>query len=133
MKMKQRRRKWIGKWLVMTVIILASVTGAYLIVYANSPKGCHDYTIQKEQYYVEYSDQYDYWDVITVEYPVLSGVQGEQAEGINRLLYDTAMEQVDYWHLSPNEEVKELQEKYSIYSSDVRCEVPYHSQYLMSD
>ena len=95
-------------------------------------KGYQDYIAQKEQYYVEYSDQYDYWDVITVEYPVLSGIGEEQTDAVNKLLYDTAMEKVNFWHLFPNEEVKELQKKYKIYSSDVRCEVPFHSQYLMS-
>lgn len=33
---------------------------------------------QKNQYFVEYSEQYGYWDVLTVEYPVLSGVEDGQ-------------------------------------------------------
>ena len=51
---------------------------------------------------MEYSDAYDYWDVVTVEYPVLYDIEGDQTEGINELLYDTAMQKVNYWHLTPN-------------------------------
>lgn len=119
------------------VIIVAVVTGtaaAYLVSSA-APKGYHDYTVQKEQYYVEYSDQYPYWDVLTVEYPILENApeeEIEQLEQINAQLYDAAMDRVNYWHLTPNDEVKKLQEEYSIFSSDVECDVTYHSQYLMS-
>lgn len=132
-KNKQTRIK-IG---VAVVVAVALVLAGYLTVRGNTPKGYQDYTLQKEQYYVEYSDAYDYWDVITVEYPVLSGIDGgktaaDQMGAINDLLYDTAMEKVNYWHLRPNDEVKKLQERYQIYSSDVRCEIPYHSQYLLS-
>lgn len=100
---------------------------------ACAPKECRDYTIQMEQYFVEYSDQYDYWDVLTVEYPKLSGIEEPLAGQIDRLLYDMAMEQIDYWHLYPDEDVRALQEEhYQIFCSDVHCEVPFHSQYLMS-
>lgn len=135
---KQKRKKQAGiKTGVATVLVAVLAVGGYLTVRGSTPKGYQDYTVQKEQYYVEYSDLYDYWDVITVEYPVLSDMKGDQAtaarmETINKLMYDMAMEKVNYWHLSPNEDVKKLQEKYKIYSSDVRCEVPFHSQYLMS-
>lgn len=134
MRAKQKKNKRAGIKIGMTAALaVVLVTGGYLTVRgSNTPKGYQDYTIQKEQYYVEYSDAYDYWDVITVEYPVLYDMEGNQTETANKLLYDTAMEMVNYWHLTPNEDVKKLQERYQIYSSDVRCEVPYHSQYLMS-
>lgn len=97
-----------------------------------TPHGYKDYTVKKQQYVAEYTEQYDYWDVVTVEYPTLSGIDGEQLEAINKTLYDMAMEKVNYWHLTPNEEVKALQEEYSIYSSDVHCNIDFHSQCLLS-
>lgn len=96
------------------------------------PSGYQDYKIQKEQYFVEYSEKYDYWDVLTIEYPVLQDIETEQVAAINDILYKMAMEKVNYWHLEPDSEVKELQKEYSIFSSDVHCEVPYHSQHLVS-
>lgn len=99
------------------------------------PKGCYDYTVQKQQHYVEYSDEYPYWDVLTVEYPTLaaaSETEIEQLEQINKAFYDAAMDRVNYWHLQPNDEVKRLQEAYHLFTSDVQCSVPYHSQYLVS-
>lgn len=127
------------QWLLIfaVVVILAVAAGAaaaYLVSHAGH-RGYHDYTVQKQQYYVEYSDEYPYWDVLTVEYPVLEGTDEEpieQLEQINAQLYDVAMDRVNYWHLNPNAEVKQLQEEYSIFSSDVECNVTYHSQYLMS-
>lgn len=127
-------RKWL--FVLAAVIVLAVITGgvaAYLV--SAGSKGYHDYTVQKQQYYVEYSDEYPYWDVLTVEYPILTETREEpieQLEQINAGLYDTAMDRVNYWHLKPDEEVKKLQEEYSIFSSDVQCNVTYHSQYLMS-
>lgn len=132
METKQKKKIRIVIWTGLAVVISGLVSGGYFLFHGRIPKGYWDYTVQKEQYDVEYSDQYDYGDVITVEYPVLSGIEGEQTEAVNRLLYDTAMEKVNFWHLDPDEEVKELQKIYEIYSSDVRCEVPFHSQYLMS-
>ncbi|MDE7415171.1 MAG: hypothetical protein K2N44_02475 [Lachnospiraceae bacterium] len=132
MKTGQKKNTRIGISIGAAVGILALAAGGYFVCQGRTPKGYQDYIVQKEQYYVEYSDQYDYWDVITVEYPVLSGIGEEQTEAVNKLLYDTAMEKVNFWHLFPDAEVKELQKKYKIYSSDVRCEVPFHSQYLMS-
>ena len=99
---------------------------------AGTSKSYEDYTIKKEQYAAEYTEQFNYWDVVTVEYPILSGMNEELAETINKTLYDMAMEKVNYWHLMPNEEVKALQEEYSIYSSDVHCDIDFHSQYLLS-
>lgn len=97
------------------------------------PKGYEDYTVQKEQYYVEYSEKYDYWDVLTVEYPRLKGLDEEIQEQINQLLYDTAMDRVIYWHLRPSREVKAFQKEFfSIFASDVNCDITYHSQYLLS-
>lgn len=118
--------------IIFVCIALAVGIEAYMILAMRPSKGYEDYTVQKEQYYVEYSEQYDYWDVLTVEYPRLEGIGGEQTELINRQMYDTAMDRVDYWHLKPDEEVRKLQEEYSIFSSDVRCDVTYHSQYLLS-
>lgn len=91
------------------------------------PSGYQDYKIQKGQYFVEYSEKYDYWDVLTIEYPVLQDIETEQVAAINDIFYKMAMEKVNYWHLEPDTEVKELQKEYSIFSSDVHCEVPYHS------
>lgn len=116
----------------ITVIALAALLGLSGCGDLGAPKGYKDYTVKKEQYVAEYTEQYDYWDVVTVEYPILSGIDGEQTEVINKTLYDMAMEKVNYWHLNPNEEVKALQEEYSIYSSDVHCNIDFHSQYLLS-
>ena len=96
------------------------------------PSGYQDYKIQKEQYFVEYSEKYDYWDVLTIEYPILQDIETQQLDAINHLLYNLAMEKVNYWHLTPDDEVRALQKEYSIFSSDVHCEVPYHSQHLVS-
>jgi len=116
----------------ISVIALAVLLGLGGCGSVGAPKGCGDYIIKKEQYVVEYTEQFDYWDVVTVEYPVLSGIDEEQAKAINKMLYDMAMEKVNYWHLTPNEEVKTLQEEYSVYSSDVHCDADFHSQYLLS-
>ncbi len=127
---KKRRRMF-----ALAAGALAAGCAAIYLISCAGPKGYHDYTVQKQQYYVEYSDEYPYWDVLTVEYPVLTGTEEEpieQIEQINAQLYDTAMDRVNYWHLQPNDEVKQLQEEYSIFSSDVDCNVTYHSQYLLS-
>ncbi len=122
------------------VILLATVLIAAVTVYRiinTAPEGCFDYTIQKQQYYVEYSEQYDYLDVLTIEYPVLE--ESEETQGqlehlqqINDAFYETAMERVNYWHLQPDDEVKRAQEAYHMFTADVQCDVPYHSQYLVS-
>lgn len=132
MQEEQKKNKKVIIGVSVAVLVLLLGAGAYMLFGSAAPKGCRDYIIQKEQYFVEYSDQYDYWDVITVEYPVLSGIGEEQADALNQIFYDTAMDKVNYWHLFPDDEVKELQEEYSIYSSDVRCDVTFHSQYLVS-
>ena len=124
--MMQKKQKRIG---AIALAVLLGLSGCARI---GASKGCEDYTVTKEQYVDEYTEQYDYWDVVTVEYPVLSGIDEEQAEAVNKMLYDMAMEKVNYWHLAPNEEVKALQEEYSVYSSDVHCDVDFHSQYLLS-
>lgn len=112
--------------------VLALIIGVYVVLTRSSSRGYEDYTVQKEQYYVEYSDEYDYWDVLTVEYPILSGIDEEQMELLNKRMYDTAMDRVNYWHLEPDEEMRQFQEEYTIFSSDVKCDVTYHSQYLLS-
>ena len=97
-----------------------------------SARGCQDYAVQMEQYYVEYSDEYDYWDVLTVEYPQIRDANPKLQDKINEALYDTAMDRVNYWHLSPDDEVKDFQQNFSIFCSDVKVGVPFHSQYLLS-
>lgn len=124
--MTKKKQKRIA---LITLAVLFGFSGCGNI---GAPKGYEDYTIKKEQYVDEYTERYDYWDVVTVEYPVLSGMDEEQAETVNKTLYDIAMEKVNYWHLTPNEEVKALQEEYSSYSSDVHCDINFHSQYLLS-
>jgi len=124
------------KWLFLTVLLLI-LAGigilAGIVLYSSFPKGYEEYTVQKEQYYVEYSEEYDYWDVLTVEYPRLEGIDDTVSEQLNQLLYDTAMDRVIYWHFRPSEEVKAFQDEYfSIFASDVSCDVTYHSQYLLS-
>ena len=86
----------------ITVIALSVLLGLSGCGSLGASKGYKDYTVKKEQYVAEYTEQYDYWDVVTVEYPILSGIDGEQTEAINKTLYDIAMEKVNYWHLTPN-------------------------------
>lgn len=123
---------------VLGVLVRIATVGGLLIIGGCTssketlPSGYQDYKIQKEQYFVEYSEKYDYWDVLTIEYPVLQDIETEQVAAINDIFYKMAMEKVNYWHLEPDTEVKELQKEYSIFSSDVHCEVPYHSQHLVS-
>ena len=76
---KKKSKNIIIRAAAAVVLILLLGAGAYMIHGRLAPRGCRDYSIRKEQYFVEYSEQYDYWDVITVEYPVLSGVPEEQA------------------------------------------------------
>lgn len=121
--------------ILLAAVLIAAVT-AYRIKHA-APEGCYDYTVQKQQYYVEYSEQYEYLDVLTIEYPVLE--EAEEAQGqlehlqqMNDAFYDTAMDRVNYWHLQPDDEVKRVQEAYHMFTADVQCDVPYHSQYLVS-
>lgn len=116
-------------------IIGAAVLVAVLccVLFWDREKGYEDYTVQMKQHFVEYSDQYDYWDVLTVEYPQIEGIDEEIQEQLNTLMYDTAMDRVNYWHLNPSEDVKAFQEEvFSIFCSDVNCEAAYHSQYLLS-
>lgn len=130
--MRKNQKKSKTSIICVSIAVLAACLGLGGCGSIGAPKGYEGYTVGKEQYVAEYTEQFDYWDVVTVEYPVLSGIDGEQSEAINKLLYDMAMEKVNYWHLTPNDEVKELQEEYSVYSSDVRCSVDFHSQYLLS-
>lgn len=104
-----------------------------LCICSCAPKGCADYTVQMKQYFVEYSDEYDYWDVLTVEYPQLADTEAEYEAHANELLRGAAMDRVNYWHLSPDEDVQAFQrEHFSIFCSDVACSIPFHSQYLLS-
>lgn len=137
---KKRKRK---NRQTVFLCLAAVVTAAVLIVAAgkrmkdSAPNGCYDYKVQKRQYYVEYSEQYDYMDVLTIEYPVLEEAEETQGqleyrEAINTAFYDAAMERVNYWHLQPDDEVKRAQAAYHMFTADVQCDVPYHSQYLVS-
>ncbi len=127
------KKQWKLIILLCLLIVLVIVITAIGIAHLSAPKGYTDYTVQKTQYYVEYSEKYDYWDVLTVEYPRLEGISEERESQINQLMYDAAMDRVNYWHLTPSEEVKEFQKEYfSIFASDVNCDVAYHSQYLLS-
>lgn len=119
--------------IIFVLILVGAVIVSVGIFYNSSAKGYKDYTVQMEQYYVEYSEEYDYGEVITVEYPRLEGIDDEVQSQINQLIYDTAMDRVNYWHLEPSDDVKAFQEEYfSIFASDVNCDVTYHSQYLIS-
>lgn len=130
---QKKKNKRIIIWAAAAaVFILPLAAKANMLPDSAEPHGYLDYIIQKEQYFVEYSEQYDYRDVVTVEYPVLSGISGEQADAVNQIFYDTAMDKVNYWHLFPDDEVKVLQEEYYLYCSDVRCSISFHSQYLVS-
>ncbi len=141
MEEKPKRNKRVTVVVSLTAgILLAAILIAIVMAYRIQnavPEGCFDYTIQKQQYYVEYSEQYDYLDVLTIEYPVLE--ESEETQGqlehlqqINDAFYETAMERVNYWHLQPDDEVKRAQEAYHMFTADVQCDVPYHSQYLVS-
>lgn len=127
-----RKRKGLAAGLAV-FMVAAAVCAGWTLFRKLTPKGYEDYTVQKEQHYIEYSDEYDYGEVLTVEYPVLDGIEETVQEEINRQLYETAMDRVNYWHLYPNEDVKEFQEEhFSIFCSDVTADVTYHSQYLVS-
>lgn len=133
MQEEQKKNRKAVIWVMAAVMVLLLGAGISVLFGQSGSRGIQDYTIQKVQYVVEYSEKYDYWDVITVEYPVLSGTDGEQEVAINQIFYDTAMDKVNYWHLFPNGAVKRLQkEEYQVYCSDVRCDVTFHSQYLIS-
>lgn len=132
---RQEVEKGKKKLILIVVLLFGAIAlgiGAYKILAGSTSRGYEDYTVQKEQYYVEYSEQYDYWDVLTIEYPVLEGIDEERKDLLNQLMYDTAMDRTDYWHWKPDEEVREFQKEYTLFCSDVRCDVSYHSQYLLS-
>lgn len=121
-------------FIVLAILALGII--GFIIYIAFKPEqvqGYQDYTIQKDQYFMEYSEHFDYWDVVTVEYPEIEGIDEELQEQINTAMYDMAMDRTRYWHLRPNKEVAAYQkEKYSLFCSDVNCDVNYHSQYLVS-
>ena len=114
---------------ILVLLAAGAASAAYVM---RPPKGYEDYTVQMQQYYVEYSDEYDYWDVLTIEYPEIEGIDEEQQDVINEMMYDVAMDRTNYWHFEPDDYVKELQNEYSLFCSDVECMVKYHSQYLLS-
>ena len=127
----KRIRKVLAALGVLCVCALLGI-GAVIVIRSLPPEGCPDYTVQMEQHYVEYSEEYEYGDVLTVEYPRLQDADTELQDKINATLYDTAMDRVNYWHLSPDEEVQDFQENFAIFCSDVTVDVPFHSQYLLS-
>ena len=109
MEVEQKKKIPIGFGIGVVLAVVLLSAGVYGMLHFSAPKGYKDYTVQKEQYYVEYSEQYDYWDVLTVEYPSVSRINKEYEETLNKLFYDMAMEKVNFWHLFPDDEVKELQ------------------------
>ncbi len=127
------RTKRIAAAVLLLVLFLGAAAGIYFASAPKKAKGYKDYNVKKTQYYVEYSEQFDYWDVLTIEYPYLEGIEETVQEQLNQQFYDTAMDRVNYWHLSPNDTVRALQEEqYQLFASDVHCDVTYHSQYLVS-
>ena len=124
------------KSIILVCGVIGTVTLAVIVCcvfFFKRDQGYQDYTVQMKQYYVEYSEAYDYWDVITVEYPYLEGIDEEVQGQLNTLMYDAAMDRVNYWHLDPSEDVKAYQEEvFSIFCSDVNCQATYQSQYLLS-
>lgn len=128
--MKRKGLYFISAIILVFITIVVIVLQRFL---TSDARGYQDYTVRKEQYYVEYSEQYDYWDVITVEYPRLEGINATVQEQLNQLMYDTAMDRVNYWHLEPSDDVKAFQKEFfSVFCSDVSCDITYHSQYLLS-
>lgn len=134
--MDERSKKGFPKGILLAGVFLvtaAVIAGVCCVMILNKEKGYEDYTVQMKQHFVEYSEEYDYWDVLTVEYPYLEGIDEEIQEQLNTLMYDTAMDRVNYWHLNPSEDVKAYQEEvFSIFCSDVNCQATFHSQYLLS-
>ena len=130
----QKSQKKTGVILMLSLAaVLIVAAAAYSIWRLQSPDGYWDYTVQMKQYAVEYSERYDYDEVITVEYPSLEGLDREVEEKLNTQLYDAAMDRNNYWHFFPDEDVKAFQEEwFSIYCSDVGCDVTFHSQSLLS-
>ncbi|MBO5209519.1 MAG: hypothetical protein J6B68_09280 [Lachnospiraceae bacterium] len=128
---ENRKPVYIGVAIVCSVFLVFWIL-LNIIFLLNKEKGYEDYTIRKKQYYAEYTDEYDYWDVCTVEYPQIEGIDYDLAVDINKLMYDTAMDRAYYWHFKPDSDVRKLQEEYHIFCNDVRCDVTYHSQYLLS-
>ncbi len=131
----QKRREvrtfviFIGGFVLFSVIVACIISVIFAV------RGNRDYVVRMQQYCVEYSDQYDYWDVCTIEYPQIegAGLDADVKNKLNDLMYDTAMEKANYWHFEPNAEVRRLQEEeYEIFSNDVTCKVHHHSQYLLS-
>lgn len=118
---------------VIACLVFMIAAGVAALAYGGrGPRGYQDYQVQMQQYFSEYTDRYTYPEVITVEYPKITGIEGEQLDKINQMMYDTAMDRTDYWHLKPDDYVSGLQQEYSIFSSDASCDVSYHSQYLLS-
>ncbi len=130
-KGKGKKAVLIGGALLAVVLIAIAVT-VWGIMRNLPEKGYENYTMRFTQDVVEYSEKYDYWDVLTIEYPQIEGVEGEQIEKLNKIIYDTAMDRTNYWHLEPNDQVRKFQDEYTMFCSDVKSYVTYHSQYLVS-
>ena len=99
---RSRKKRIVTAGLVLAMAVSFAGLG-YVVFRKLSPGGYRDYTVQKEQYYVEYSEEYDYGEVITVEYPVLTGIDSVIQEQMNAQMYETAMDRVNYWHFHPSE------------------------------
>lgn len=132
MQVKSEKNKLIMLLLCIFAFALILGIGTCVAFAALPSRGYQNYVLQKKQYFVEASKQYAYQDALSVEYPRLERIKGPQVAQINKLIYDTAMDRINYWHLYPNEEVRTLQTEYHVFSSDVHSDVTYHSQYLLS-
>lgn len=130
---RTRDGRCLAGWFLFIFLTAAICIAVYLVIRRLPDIGNRNYTVQMEQYFVEYSDEYDYWDVLTIDYPKIDGIDEKVQEQLNEKLYETAMDRADYWHFSPSIAVQEFQkDHFSIFCSDVVCNVTYHSQYLIS-
>lgn len=121
------------KWFVGGAAILLALLIVAALYFVNSgERGVEDYQIAERQFTEVDTEQYSYWDTVTLGYVELEGLEEEVQAKINQAIYESVFHRANYWHYKPNEEVKAFQEEYSIYADDVICEADYYSQYLVS-
>lgn len=113
-------------------VLLSLAAVAVFSLHSEGSRGVRDYRIIHEQVYEEYTERYEYSDVLTLGYVRLEGLSQKVQDGINEKIYSSIFGRADYWHYEPDEEVKAFQESYTIYSDDVVCTPELHSQYLLS-
>ena len=91
------------------------------------------YSIDEKEYYkVESSDKTNVH--MDIQYPQITGLEGDKAEEINKLLEDCAMDIADQLYLNPNEKVKEIIQDldYPHLESKVRYKITYMSEDIIS-